>query len=245
MSVPRQHRGIDRNGSRIRTCGTCGTVEEVRKDNRSTTCRRCACRKARAKAIQALPTRVPNMECSGCGASFRRNLSSAARARENYCSLACRRQSQRIGRECMACGKQFHVPRSVLSGRTNASAHFCCRGCYESWLCKPDRVTGRGSQWNKVRREVLVEQPFCACCGTFKSLQIHHIVPFRVTHDNALRNLIPLCVRCHKRVEWITTQIEVTGARPSDMGFFMRRALRFTQTLTLLKLREIRDSIAA
>lgn len=176
---------------------------------------------------------------------IRRSKSQISRTTESYCSLDCRRSHKRVNRECLACGHQFQVIRSILSGRTNASGNFCSRSCYSSWLCKPDRVSGRGSQWGKIRREILSRQRFCAFCGTFKSLQIHHIVPFRLTQDNSRRNLIPLCVKCHKKVEWITTLVEVADIGVSNMGIFLRRALRFRQTLTIIKLREVHDRLAA
>ena len=242
MSTREIHKGIEKNGARVRICDCCGKTESIRKDNRSTTCLSCSCRRNGEKGWEVLRSRTPVATCSNCGKQFKRSKSTMQTA-EKYCSLDCRRSHKKVTRECLACGQSFLVTRSVLSGRTNSSGNFCCRNCYASWLCKPDRVSGRGSQWEKARRETLAKQPFCAFCGTFKFLQVHHIVPFRLTQDNSRRNLIPLCRKCHKQVEWVTTQVEVAGFGHGGIGRVLRRALRYRQTLTLIKLREINASL--
>ena len=243
MLVLKPHKGIEKNGARTRVCDCCGKTESIRKDNRSTTCRTCCARKNGAKGLEVRRSRTPLANCSNCGKEFKRR-NSTMQATEKYCSIDCRKSHKKVTRECLACGQAFQITRSVLSGRTNASGNFCSRNCYSSWLCKPDRVTGRGSQWEKARRETLTKQPFCAFCGTFKSLQIHHIVPFRLTQDNSRRNLIPLCRKCHKRVEWVTTQVEVAGFGHGGMGRVLRRVLRYRQILTFIKLREIHGGLA-
>lgn len=42
----------------------------------------------------------------------------------------------------------------------------------------------------------------CQICGLFKEkLEAHHIIPWRITHNDDLNNLLTLCHKCHKKVE--------------------------------------------
>lgn len=50
--------------------------------------------------------------------------------------------------------------------------------------------------------------PFCADCGATKGLQVHHIIPYRLTADNGQDNLVPLCLKHHKVAEMAFLEIE-------------------------------------
>ena len=174
------------NWTRQRSCSECGKVEAVRKDSKSTRCKSCAARgnaaSGRVKAVADAAARATF--CPVCGSKKHKT--------DSYCSVACRLTVVRVDRACKCCGVTFQVPRSRVNGKSNASANFCSRPCYEKFLCRTGRVTGRGSQWLKIRTRVKAVAPFCACCGTTKKqLQVHHIVPFRLTFDNSDQNLIP------------------------------------------------------
>lgn len=57
----------------------------------------------------------------------------------------------------------------------------------------------RSTSWMKVRKEHLKKFNECACCGSKKSLEVHHKVPFHINKSLELErsNLITLCKRCH------------------------------------------------
>lgn len=60
----------------------------------------------------------------------------------------------------------------------------------------------RSPRWRKVRDEFLLENDFCAACGTHKHLQVHHMKPFHLEPSLELdkNNLIVLCMdteECH------------------------------------------------
>jgi predicted restriction endonuclease len=97
-------------------------------------------------------------------------------------------------------------------------------------------VTGRGSQWLKIRTQIKNAHPFCALCGTRDGLQVHHIAPFRLSFDNSAGNLIPLCVKHHKVVETITHDIEATGSIPADMTLVLGSMLREHQMATAYRI---------
>lgn len=82
--------------------------------------------------------------------------------------------------------------------------------------------------------------PFCGVCGRVAGqLQVHHVVPFRLTFDNDNSNLIPLCVRCHKRVEMATVEVEDVVDDHADIALVMNTLLRFRQAATFQVLRKI------
>lgn len=228
-----------KDGSKERACSRCGVKELIRKDNTSTCCRRCSAEANGRLGHAARRKKRIVRACGGCHTRIETNRSS----NRKFCSVACRSSAAREQRQCWHCEKTFNVLRSAVSGKTNASGHFCSRPCYDAWLCKPDRVSGRGSRWHHVRQEVIRTCPFCAWCGTRRSIQIHHIVPFRLTHDNSPRNLIPLCVTCHKRIEWATVVLEMGGFAPEALFHVMSGYLRHRQRQTLHVLIKLRRTL--
>lgn len=192
---------------RDRVCCDCGKLESIRSDNPAQRCVHCSGRINGAKGLETKKANAHKFVCTHCRVEFRRSKS-ACRFHNNFCSWACRKAFTAVLRTCKACGCGFSVPRSVVSGKTNSRGNFCCRPCYEKWLCRTGRTTGRGSQWYKASTEARRLAPFCAICGTSHRLDVHHIVPFRLTHDNDQSNLIPLCKKCHKFIESLTHDIE-------------------------------------
>lgn len=247
-----------KRGFRERVCAECGKVERVRADNMSNRCKSCAASFAGRRGVAAQRDRgmlppspvraVPRLLCEQCGKLFHLPPSELAHRAALFCSKACRSASLRVERECVCCGKRFSVLKSSLSGKTNASGNFCSRGCYERWMCDGDRVNGRGSQWRRVRAGVLSAVPFCALCGTTKRLQVHHIVPWRVHRNNSKTNLIPLCVKCHKEIEAVTSNFVVADFSPPAIKLLIGRLL-FARLLmtrtTIMKVANERNAHAA
>jgi hypothetical protein len=75
-------------------------------------------------------------------------------------------------------------------------------------------------------------------------LEVHHIVPFRLTYDNAQDNLIPLCKRCHKIVEYVFLDLEpyIEGDFVTAK-LFLRSGLTERQLATLCTLRKLWRSL--
>jgi len=121
-----------------------------------------------------------------------------------------------IHRVCKECGSGFDLAKYLLSGKTNASGNFCCRPCYETWLCRTNPDPARGYGWRAIRIEARRRAPFCADCGATKGLQVHHIIPYRLTADNGQDNLVPLCRKHHKIAEMAFLEIE--RAVMADLG---------------------------
>lgn len=62
----------------------------------------------------------------------------------------------------------------------------------------------RGNGWDRIRLEVWKRDSFtCQKCGKANcKIYAHHIVPFVISKDNSLSNLITLCCRCHMMEEY-------------------------------------------
>lgn len=201
-----------KNGAKDFTCPVCGETHQVRKDTHPVLCGRCARSKAgRGNAGRVVAKRIP---CACCGKMIRKSSNSS------YCSVKCRRASIIEKRTCKCCGKEFEIYLSAL--KTNASGNFCTRACYEKWMCKTDRTSGRGSQWKRKRGAAVERTPYCAFCGSRENLEVHHIVPFRLTYDNSPENFIVLCKRHHKVVEALTHEVEDVDGDYHQMGFLLR-----------------------
>lgn len=231
-----------RRAVRERRCSVCGRVETIRADNRSVRCKSCSSRVAVQKALTTIRSRPPvTAECPQCGRHFKTTRTAIRHAKVHCCSRRCRSHYCTALRVCKFCGSEFRTEKSRIKAdrRTNSSANFCSRECYSRWLCKPDRVKGRGSQWRAIRHRVLARAPYCAQCGTTKKLDVHHIVPFRITHDNRLVNLIPLCKKCHKSAESILNDVVLTGLTPSLILLAFGSILRERQLATQMKLRSL------
>jgi hypothetical protein len=219
--------------TRLRSCLDCGKFDEVRADNPSPRCKRCATR-SMLELGRALKSAGRNREtCQHCRTKFAAPPSS----RQKFCSRACRAAAKSIERTCATCGSVFRIARSLLSGKCNSSGRFCSRPCYERHLCRTPRIRGRGSRWKTIRKSALRLTPFCACCGKTRHLQVHHIIPFRLTRDNSPTNLIPLCRACHRRVEAVFHDVEaVDPPLPvTKLVLFCSIHARRTVTLHLLK----------
>jgi hypothetical protein len=213
---------------RDRACRNCGKVETVRKDNTATQCKSCASSAAGAVTALKRKSEAHRAPCRNCAEPVKSS-------RAKFCSVKCKSDASRTTRECKHCSAQFSVLRSAL--KSNASGNFCSRPCYERYLCNGERVTGRGSQWSKIRAEVIAGFPFCAVCGTTKSLQVHHIIPFRLTRDNSKANLVPLCTKHHRWVETMFVDTERFGVDAVTQEIW-RGMIRSKQAITATTIRE-------
>lgn len=238
--------------NRERVCASCGKVELVRKDNLAPRCKQCAAKHSADERIASgtfkfnKPPRgwfgpmQPNCKCDHCGLRFYRSPSGVVRAKKIYCSRECKVASCQVERECKHCKKKFVVGVSRLGEKTNSSANFCSRPCYETWLCDTERTKKRGSRWHVISREVKKAAPFCAWCGkSHGRIEVHHITPYRITNDNGKDNLIPLCSSCHKKIEFATVEAENESGKSAAVFSVINTMLRFRQFATYQLLKRI------
>lgn len=161
--------------------------------------------------------------------------------KKHYCSKSCYFDSRRVKRQYLNCKIEFLISIGKITDKTNSSGNYCSRTCYEKILCQPNRISSRGWQWNKIRKESLKRAPFCALCGALSKLHVHHIVPYRINQDNQQRNLVPLCCRCHKRVEISTQRVERSGISPEDLHLAFWSILKEHQSATRHYLAQLQE----
>lgn len=82
--------------------------------------------------------------------------------------------------------KRGHKPWNYIDGRSK--------------LLGPARY---GDDWDKIRYLIYLRDKFtCQDCGIKGiRLDVHHKVPFLISFDNSLSNLITLCRSCHMKEE--------------------------------------------
>lgn len=173
--------------------------------------------------------------CDACQKEYRISQSKdqhrkRAGLRRNFCSKFCNGIADRVPTKvlpCAACG--------VLIARElrKLSAHnYCTRTCADRgkglyWTGEKNhgwrgglRLV-RGSGWGLARRDALKRAGgVCERCGETeqchlerygRSLEVHHVIPYRLSLDNSLSNLRVLCLSCHKieESEIIFTQEQI------------------------------------
>jgi hypothetical protein len=66
------------------------------------------------------------------------------------------------------------------------------------------------SEWKKLQLKIKERDNFtCQSChekGTTKTLNVHHVVPYRYSKNNSEQNLTTLCIPCHTSIEYYTNQ---------------------------------------
>lgn len=130
------------------------------------------------------------------------------------------RPSDLVALTCPTCSEPFLVKRS------HASKRLCCsRRCRHVYMSETGQYSGPnnhnwtggyesyyGPSWRSAQRAVRLRDRVCQECGISpeklgRSLDVHHIVPFREfgverhAEANVLSNLVALCNICHLRVE--------------------------------------------
>lgn len=85
-----------------------------------------------------------------------------------------------------SCFKQGHKPWSYIDGRSKTQ-------CWNRY----------GPDWERIRNAVYIRDDFTCqhCFKTGLRLAAHHKIPFLLTRDNSLENLITLCSGCHRKEE--------------------------------------------
>ena len=58
-------------------------------------------------------------------------------------------------------------------------------------------------KWLKIANEIRKRDNYtCQICGRKHcSLDVHHIIPYRITQNNDSRNLVTLCKSCHAKID--------------------------------------------
>ena len=88
--------------------------------------------------------------------------------------------------------------------------------------------------WDRTRRDILQRDNHrCQQCGSTERLEVHHIIPFRISRSNDHSNLITLCKFCHLQVEraFLHNGKKVVSVTPVTV----RQAARFNGNSNIIK----------
>lgn len=175
------------------------------------------------------------LTCCQCGKEFVRYKSNIKGSKQSsFCGIECQREYEKTLKEqriCEQCGEPFVVYKSAIRG-TNATGRFCSRTCHDQSLMVPGS-NGYRADFGKVKKKYFNKTQFCAFCGTTKNIHIHHIIPFRITQDNSVDNLIPLCAKHHVQFEnYSRPFIESMGEDIDAAKFMLNSMLRRRQRAT-------------
>jgi len=121
--------------------------------------------------------------------------------------------------DCAFCGKKLlRIPFHIKKNKK----HFCSVRCKGKWMSENLRGENSSSwlggyisqkdkyfyvtssPWLRLRPEPILERDNYTCqkCGTHQHLQVHHIIPYRISHSHSKENLITYCMDCHSKEDW-------------------------------------------
>ena len=177
--------------------------------------------------------------CEFCGKTITKYHSDIKKT--VFCDKNCLKayeMSKKEQRICKFCGKTFEVYKSAVQ-KTNASGIFCSTECYWESM-KKERAEYSG--FKKAKREYFSGKQFCAICGTTRGIQIHHIIPNRLTQDQRKKNLIPLCSLHHVRIERLTVRLhELFEDDYETELWYLNNILRTRQMITAGYIKEMQN----
>lgn len=126
----------------------------------------------------------------------------------------------RVEYECDWCSEEIIIQPYKIN-----SNNFCSSSCESEWrsdlwkgesnpswkggISKEKYPLDYGSNWKRIRKDVIKRDKVCQCCGedgTNKILDVHHITKlskFDTPEEaNSMDNLILLCRSCHRKAEF-------------------------------------------
>lgn len=136
---------------------------------------------------------VLNRTCRECGALFHAPPTGKVR----FCSTACADAAEkRRWRTCPICASQF---RTKLASRQTYCSPQCAR---KSMIHTAAHDRCHNPEWRRIRRLVRERDGnACSECGSRHRVSAHHVIPWRVSHDDSLSNLVTLCGSCHAKAD--------------------------------------------
>ncbi len=207
-------------------CPGCGVERMVRDDSLKLTGGRCLqCAMAVAGAAKrgkpnTTRRRGRMVACPRCEKQFWRTRSSLIRRPDAICSIVCRWNDQpREDRHCPECGKTFTVVGESRLSRSMYCSDACARigrrGVFRGMpaLKPPKRMGAR-----TIKRKFLQRfgNDICSICGKVGTIELHHMVPYRLTQDDSDANLVPLCHEHHVIIQRISDKLAEVPSNRRD-----------------------------
>ena len=150
-------------------------------------------------------TKPSNKICPICNKNFK---SKCWDTKAIYCS-----------HKCLGIAQSKPLPTCEICGKEVKKHHrrFCSRACKIEWYQRENVYNYLGEDvkrlfpvdlvfWMERAKEIRERDRVCQHCGKTpkqnrRALDVHHIVPYRISKDNSPSNLISLCRVCHKKAD--------------------------------------------
>ena len=141
--------------------------------------------------------------CQTCGKSFKVFDHEVRDGHGMYCSRACHHRAMVVPRTtlvCPSCNQSFEVRPCERRRARQYCSWACCNIGRRGSRGDPDY---RGWDWKDARLAAFLRDNYlCQQCGASEDLMAHHIIPYPVTQDNSLANLLTVCRSCHSRIHY-------------------------------------------
>jgi len=163
-----------------------------------------------------------------CSNECRSKYFSDRKQSKEYIEKRIAPQRNKVEVECDFCGNEFLRTPKRVENTEHQYCDFDCKSKHQGELISGSNhprwsggVTGidyirkniGNEPWKKVAERVRKKYDHtCQNCGcettdTHRSLDVHHIVPLTAGGTNAEELLIPLCLKCHRKVESYTQNL--------------------------------------
>ena len=150
-------------------------------------------------------------DCLVCGQKMLTRPSIIEKGWGKYCSHKCRDIARDVKRvvNCLICGKEKIVNQGMV---TKGWGKYCGSVCQSKGMIGENNPSWKGGlhrcdlkkrDWKEIRVRVYErDQYLCQSCGTGNvTLSAHHKIPWRISKDNSMDNLVSLCKPCHGSIE--------------------------------------------
>jgi len=124
------------------------------------------------------------------------------------CSDKCLKElrSPRITKVCVVCEREYKVI-PYRADKTKTCSKKCLR-LYQTGVGNPNWKGGLDvsvystKEWKEARQKALERDEFkCLLCEATETLNVHHVIPYRLIKNHDLVNLVTLCSECHSDFE--------------------------------------------
>ena len=144
--------------------------------------------------------------CKNCGKRFLVKVYRLKlKDRVKFCSVECKKKWKRenplpeeIREKMSEARKKYFSIKENLEKISGDKSHLWKGGITPIYIMRLS-----GSKWKVIIKKVYKRDNYqCQLCGKKGGkLNAHHIIPWRVSHNDKMSNLITLCRSCHSKIE--------------------------------------------
>lgn len=191
------------------SCPVCNEQRMARKDSLKKSSGTCGSCQSKLNSKKNRPNRKTGKyeNCLNCNQSFwlYRHLFDQKKYCSKSCADAAKTTYQKEIRSCKSCNGFFLFS---MKPNSNSSGNYCSLSCRNKGYLREGFKKNR-SGWKRIRNEFIKNgNDFCSNCAIPDKIQVHHLIPYRISKNNHDMNLVSLCAKCHSKIEHLTWKIE-------------------------------------